>query len=134
MWQSYKIGYERLTGRLAGGMAAWIAAGTPQTTTAFLTPGHAEGRPYVDVRQDAEFIAGHISGALNIELGALAAADADAPEGAVVACAHGERGMTAASVLELAGHTDIAVLDGGAAEYAQAYGQQLIQGTGDITS
>jgi rhodanese-related sulfurtransferase len=133
VWQSYKIGYERLAGRLAGGMAAWLADGNPQTTTAFLTPGHAEGRPYVDVRQDAEFAAGHIPGALNIELGSLAAAAADAPEGAIVACAHGERGMTAASVLERAGHTDIAVLDGGAAEYAQAHGQQLIQGTGDTT-
>jgi glyoxylase-like metal-dependent hydrolase (beta-lactamase superfamily II)/rhodanese-related sulfurtransferase len=134
VWQSYKIGYERLAGRLAGGMAAWTADGNPQTTTAFLTPSHAEGRPYVDVRQDAEFAAGHVPGALNIELGSLAAAAVDAPEGAVVACAHGERGMTAASVLERAGHTDIAVLDGGAAEYAEAHGQQLIQGTGDTTS
>lgn len=134
VWQSYKIGYEHLAGQLAGGMAAWIADGNPQTTTAFLTPGHAAGRPYVDIRQGAEFTAGHVPGAQNIELGALAAAAIDAPEGAVVACAHGERGMTAASVLERAGHTDIAVLDGGAADYVQAHGQQLIQGTGTTSS
>jgi 3-mercaptopyruvate sulfurtransferase SseA len=42
--------------------------------------------------------------------------------------------MTAASVLERAGHTDIAVLDGGATDYAQAHGQQLVQGTGTTTS
>ncbi|MEZ0067265.1 hydroxyacylglutathione hydrolase [Streptacidiphilus sp. MAP12-20] len=132
VWQSYKIGYERLAGRLAGGMTAWLADGNPQTSTAFLTPDDTADRPYLDVRQNAEFAAGHVAGALSIELGGLAAEAVDAPAGAVVACGHGERAMTAASILERAGHTDVAVLDGGPADYAAAHGRPLIRGAEDI--
>ncbi|MFI8499648.1 rhodanese-like domain-containing protein [Streptomyces sp. NPDC085524] len=128
VWQAYKIGHERLGGRLAGGMSAWLADGNPQTTTAFVTADHAAGRPYVDVRQESEFASGHVPGAVHIELGSLTAVAADAPQGAVVACGHGERAMTAASLLERAGRTDIAVLDGGPAEYAAAHGGQLAEG------
>ncbi|MEU9670642.1 MBL fold metallo-hydrolase [Streptomyces bobili] len=128
VWQAYKIGYERLAGRLAGGMTAWTAAGHRPATTAFVTADRTDNRPYVDVRQKSEFAAGHVPGAVNIELGGLAPVAADAPEGAVVACGHGERAMTAASLLERAGHTDVAVLDGGPADYAAAHGEQLVQG------
>jgi glyoxylase-like metal-dependent hydrolase (beta-lactamase superfamily II)/rhodanese-related sulfurtransferase len=129
VWQAYKIGYERLAGRLVGGMDAWRADGNAETTTAFLTADRAGGRPYVDVRQEAEFAAGHVPGAVHIELGALTEYAADAPTGPVVACGHGERAMTAASLLERAGHTGIAVLDGGPDDYAAAHGRQLAQGT-----
>ncbi|MGW1006124.1 MBL fold metallo-hydrolase [Streptomyces sp. NPDC002520] len=127
--QAYKIGYERLAGRLTGGMAAWRAAGNPQATTAFVTADRTGNRPYLDVRQEAEFAAGHVPGAVHIELGSLAAHIVDAPEGPVVACGHGERAMTAASLLERAGHTDIAVLDGGPDDYAAAHGRTLTQDT-----
>ncbi|OKJ91672.1 hydrolase [Streptomyces sp. CB02400] len=129
VWQAYKIGYERLAGRLTGGMDAWLADGNPQATTAFLTADRAVGRPYVDVRQQAEFAAGHVPGAVHLELGSLPAAAGDAPTAPVVACGHGERAMTAASLLERAGHTDIAVLDGGPDDYTAAHGRQLAQGT-----
>lgn len=129
VWQSYKIGYERLAGRLSGGMASWSAAGNPQTTTEFVTAERAADRPFVDVRQESEFAAGHVPGALGIELGTLAAHAADAPAGAVVACGHGERAMTAASLLERAGRIGIAVLDGGPSHYAAAHEQKLVQGT-----
>ncbi|MFF4040606.1 rhodanese-like domain-containing protein [Streptomyces sp. NPDC001816] len=128
VWQAAKIGYERLAGRLAGGMPAWTAAGNRQAGTAFVTADRAGDRPYVDVRQEAEFAAGHVPGAVHIELGGLAAHAGDAPEGPVVACGHGERAMTAASLLERAGRTDITVLDGGPAEYAAAHGRQLTEG------
>ncbi|WP_370409592.1 rhodanese-like domain-containing protein [Streptomyces fradiae] len=131
VWQSYKIGYERLAGRLDGGLPAWAAAGHPLTSTVFVTAARTDRRPYVDVRQESEFAAGYVPGAVNIELGGLARGAADAPEGAIVACGHGERAMTAASLLERAGHTDVAVLDGGPADYAAAHGEQLAQGTED---
>ncbi|GHJ91181.1 hypothetical protein SNE510_07000 [Streptomyces sp. NE5-10] len=73
-------------------------------------------------------------GALGIEFGALPALAADVPAGAVVACGHGERAMTAASLLERAGHTGIAVLDGGPADYAAAHDRKLVQGTGGSTA
>ncbi|MFD5134611.1 rhodanese-like domain-containing protein, partial [Streptomyces olindensis] len=134
VWQAYKIGYERLAGHFAGGMDAWLADGNPQATTAFVTADRAAGRPYVDVRQEAEFAAGHVPGALHIELGALNESAVDAPTGPVVACGHGERAMTAASLLERAGHTDVAVLDGGPADYAAAQDLRLVQGVEDARS
>ncbi|MFF5187397.1 rhodanese-like domain-containing protein [Streptomyces sp. NPDC000345] len=133
VWQAYKIGYERLAGRLTGGMPAWLAAGNPQATTAFVTADRAGTRPYLDVRQEAEYAAGHVPGAVHIELGGLAAQAVDAPARPVVACGHGERAMTAASLLERAGHTDIAVLDGGPADYAAAHDQRLTQDTDGIS-
>lgn len=120
-----KIGYERLAGHLAGGMPAWLAAGHPRASTAFVTAGQAPDGPYLDVRQEAEYAAGHVPGALHLELGDLARHAADAPAGAVVAYGHGERAMTAASVLERAGHPGVTVLDGGPAEYAAAHGTKL---------
>lgn len=131
VWQAYKIGYERLAGRLAGGMDAWLADGNAQATTAFVTADRAAGRPYVDVRQEAEFAAGHVPGSVHIELGTLNESAADVPAGPVVACGHGERAMTAAGLLERVGHTDVAVLDGGPADYIAAHGRQLAQGTED---
>ncbi|MBE8477634.1 MBL fold metallo-hydrolase [Streptomyces justiciae] len=128
VWQAYKIGYEHLAGRLTGGLSAWLADGNQQAVTAFVTADRAEDRPYLDVRQEAEFTAGHVPGAVHIELGDLAARAVDAPERPVVACGHGERAMTAASLLERAGHTDIAVLDGGPADYAAAHGRRLAEG------
>ncbi|MFI1959043.1 rhodanese-like domain-containing protein [Streptomyces althioticus] len=62
----------------------------------------------VDVRQEAEFAAGHVPGAVHIELGAPNDSAADAPAGPLVACRHSERATTAASLLQRAGHTGIA--------------------------
>ncbi|MFB6941349.1 rhodanese-like domain-containing protein [Streptomyces sp. NPDC056237] len=134
VWQAYKIGYERLAGRLAGGMTAWLADGHAQTTTAYVAPDRATNGPVLDIRQRAEHTAGHIPDALHIELGDLADRADDAPAGAVVHCGHGERAMTAASLLERAGRTDLAVLDGGPDQYATAHGRQLVQHTEDAHS
>jgi glyoxylase-like metal-dependent hydrolase (beta-lactamase superfamily II)/rhodanese-related sulfurtransferase len=125
--QAYKIGYERLAGRLAGGMTAWTADGNPQASVAFVTPDRAPDAPYVDVRQEAEYAAGHVPGALHLELGTLAAHAAEVPAGAVVACGHGERAMTAASILERAGHTGLTVLAGSPRAYAAARGERLVE-------
>ncbi|MFN6550640.1 rhodanese-like domain-containing protein [Mycolicibacterium septicum] len=128
VWQAMKIGYEQLTGQLAGGMAAWRADGRPQQ---HLTFAHAEKLPestYLDVRQDAEFAAGHVDGALHIELGALGDHTSAVPDGAVIACGHGERAMTAASVLQRRGVQDLAVLDGGPSDYAETHGRAIKTG------
>lgn len=60
VWQAYKIGYELLAGRLAGGMDAWLAAGNPEATTAFAPADEAPAGPYLDVRQEAEYAVGHV--------------------------------------------------------------------------
>lgn len=126
VWQAHKIGFERLAGYLAGGMTAWRAAAQPEAGIAFALPDRAPAAPYLDVRQESEYTAGHVRGAINLELGALAAHADDVPAGALVACGHGERAMTAASILERAGHTDLTVLAGSPADYAAANGLPLV--------
>jgi rhodanese-related sulfurtransferase/glyoxylase-like metal-dependent hydrolase (beta-lactamase superfamily II) len=127
-WQALKIGYEDLAGQLDGGMAAWHADGGPAGKTEIVTAGRIGSRPVLDVRQAAEYASGHIPGAVHVELGDLPARIQDAPAGAVVMCGHGERAMTAASLLQRAGHRGLAVLDGGAPDWTAATGQPLREG------
>ncbi|HEY2266539.1 MAG TPA: MBL fold metallo-hydrolase [Streptosporangiaceae bacterium] len=127
-WQALKVGYEDLAGQLDGGMAAWQADGGPVETTALVTAGRIGGRPVLDVRQASEYASGHIPGAVHVELGDLPAQLQDAPAGAVVMCGHGERAMTAASLLQRAGHRGLAVLAGGAPDWAAATGRPLREG------
>jgi glyoxylase-like metal-dependent hydrolase (beta-lactamase superfamily II) len=130
VWQALNIGVEQLVGELAGGLDAWTAAGQPTTTTRLIVPADVDGNHRVlDIRQDAEFGAGHLPGAVHIELGSLAeAADDGAAEPTVLMCGHGERAMGAASLLERAGHRDLTVLAGGAHDWAQATGRELETG------
>ena len=127
-WQALKIGYEDLAGQLDGGMAAWHADGGAAEKTGLVTAGQMDARAVLDVRQAAEYAAGHIPGAVHVELGDLPARAQDAPMGAVVMCGHGERAMTAASLLQRAGHRGLAVLTGGAGDWADATGQPLREG------
>ena len=127
-WQALKIGYEDLAGQLDGGMAAWQANGGPAEQTELVTAGYMDGRAVLDVRQDAEYSAGHVPGAVHVELGDLPARMQAAPAGAVVMCGHGERAMTAASLLQRAGHHGLAVLAGGAGDWAAATGHPLQEG------
>jgi hydroxyacylglutathione hydrolase len=127
-WQALKIGYENLAGQLDGGMAAWQADGGPSEATGLVTAGCISGRPVLDVRQAAEYAAGHVPAAVHVELGSLPARAQDAPTGAVVMCGHGERAMTAASLLQRAGHQGLAVLAGGPQDWAAATRQPLQEG------
>ncbi|MFC8550669.1 rhodanese-like domain-containing protein [Streptomyces sp. NPDC057273] len=124
-WQALKISYERLAGHLDGGMGAWTAGGGKQERIELLTADQIAERPVLDVRRHAEHIAGHIPGAVPIELGDLTGRSAETPPRPVVACGHGERAMTAASLLQRAGHKDLAVLDGGPADWSKATGRRL---------
>ena len=128
VWQALKIGYENLAGQLDGGMAAWHAGAGPAEATGLVTAGRIGGRPVLDVRQAAEYASGHVPGAVHVELGDLPARAQHAPAGAVVMCGHGERAMTAASLLQRAGHHGLAVLAGGPQDWAAATGQPLQEG------
>jgi hydroxyacylglutathione hydrolase len=125
-WQALKIGYENLAGTLASGMPAWRAAGQPVSVTPLPAPGHVDPAAVIDVRQASEYAGGHLPGARNIELGALTSQAAEVTGRPVVTmCGHGERAATAASVLERAGHTAVAILPGGPPDWAQATGRKL---------
>jgi rhodanese-related sulfurtransferase len=125
--QALNIGVDRLVGELGGGIDAWVTPGYPTATTHLVGPAEVSGqRRVLDVRQDVEFAAGHLPGAVHVELGALAETARDLPgEPTVVMCGHGERAVGAASLLERAGHRDLAVLVGGPEDWAQATGRQL---------
>jgi rhodanese-related sulfurtransferase len=127
-WQALKIGYQQLAGQLAGGMAAWRAGGRPAEQTELVTADRIEGRAVLDVRQAAEYASGHVPHAVHVELGDLPGRAPDAPGRAVVMCGHGERAMTAASLLQQAGHRGLAVLAGGAQDWADATGRPLQEG------
>ena len=77
----------------------------------------------LDVRQAGEYAAGHVPGARHVELGSIA--DADFPDQPLtVMCGHGERAMTAASLLAARGMS-VSCYDGGPATWADFTGRQL---------
>ncbi|MGB8384722.1 MAG: rhodanese-like domain-containing protein [Dermatophilaceae bacterium] len=119
IWQARKVGYSRIVGELAGGVAAWVTDGQAIVATPMADPATVDPATVVDVRQRSEYAAGHVPGALNVELGVLGAAIL--PDGPLVTmCGHGERAATAASVLERTGRTDVLVMPGGPNEWAHA--------------
>ena len=128
--QCRTIGYDHLVGELAGGMAAWRAADLAEAQLPLVEAEQLDDHRDVvlDVRQASEVADGHLPGAFAIELGALAddRLAVELPEGPVtVMCGHGERAMTAASLLERAGHKDLRVAHGGPKEWQRATGQAL---------
>jgi glyoxylase-like metal-dependent hydrolase (beta-lactamase superfamily II) len=125
--QAHTIGYDQLVGAIAGGADAWHAAGLPVTSTEVLDAAHLH-RTVLDVRQDNEHEAGHIPGAVHVELGEVAAAAKSLPPDLAVMCGHGERAATAASLLERAGRRDVAVVVGGPDDWRTATGNNLQHG------
>ena len=74
----------------------------------------AAGAIAIDVRPLVDFAGGHIPGAQHLELGSVLASAGAIPAGPLtIYCGHGERAMTAASLLEAQGRESLAVLDGG---------------------
>jgi glyoxylase-like metal-dependent hydrolase (beta-lactamase superfamily II)/rhodanese-related sulfurtransferase len=130
--QCRTIGYDRLLGELAGGMATWRAAGLPERRLPLVPVEQLDARLglVVDVRQASEVAGGHLPAAVPIELGTLAEDPTAATglEGPVtVMCSHGQRAMTAASLLERAGRTDLRVVLGGPQDWRRATGRALIR-------
>jgi hydroxyacylglutathione hydrolase len=117
VWQAAKIGYT-IVGELDGGIAAWSAAQQAVTATALVRPSEIDSTQVVDVRQHNEYAAGHLPGAVNIELGHLVNHTDEVDGRTVVMCGHGERAMSAASLLERAGRGPVAVLLGGPEDWA----------------
>ena len=123
--QCLSVGYEHLAGELDGGMSAWRAADLPEAALEIVGPA-ALGPNVVDVRQRNEYVAGHVPEAVNIELGSTLDAINDVPPGPVtMMCGHGERAMTAASILIAHGRDDVSVLAGGPDDWAAATGRAL---------
>ena len=124
--QCLDVGHEQLVGELDGGIGSWTDSGRPTRTMPLVEP-HAMAGTVIDVRQANEYASGHLPGALNIELGAVS--ESEVPVGPLtVMCGHGERAMTAASILTACGRDDVAVLDGGPDTWSAATGNPLETG------
>ena len=130
VWQAAKIGYDNIVGELTGGIDAWTGSGMPTASVPLTEPTANDAVLVLDIRQEAEFRAGHVPGARHIELGDLPTAvdrlSGDVPT--VVMCGHGERAMGAASILTSHGLTQVRVLAGGPEDWADANGQSLEAG------
>jgi hydroxyacylglutathione hydrolase len=126
IWQCLKIGYEHIAGELDGAIAAWRAAGGSVAVNDTVPAETPDGWTLLDIRQNGEFAAGHIPGALHRELGTVAASTASLPPGPLaVMCGHGERAATAASVLERSGRPGSAIVLGGPGDWAHATSRPL---------
>jgi len=121
--QSLTIGHDAILGELDGGLDTWVAAGLPTGTIRMVGADELDDT-VLDVRQDDEWDAGHVPGAVHVELGDLPRAAV--PAGPVtVMCGHGERAMTGASILQARGHHDVSVLAGGPGAWTAATGADL---------
>ena len=122
-----RIGFDNVGGYLAGGMSALsnrddLVERTPRITAPALAEwlagtrsdvGHAP--TVVDVRSEAEYAGGHITGSRNIPLTHLAARFGEIPADRPVAvhCEGGYRSTIAASLLQQLGRQDVHDLVGG---------------------
>ncbi len=125
--QCLDIGHEHLLGELDGGFAAWTASGRKSSRIAVVDTSHLAST-LIDVRQANEFASGHIPGARNVELASVARTCP--PDGeCTVMCGHGERAMTAASLLAASGHRQLSVFDGGPDTWSRGTGRPLDTGS-----
>ena len=124
-----RIGYDDFHGYLAGGMAAWRAAGfsleaVPRIRAADLHEQITEGdAPIVlDVRSDGEWEDGHIPGAVHFENGRLPFEDLALPKDRpiVVHCSVRNRSMAGISVLARRGYRNLTLMDGGFRDWSRA--------------
>ncbi len=121
VWQMLNVGFEPPKGRLAGGIKAWRATALPTAETGLIAPeGVTTDQPILDVRQRSEWETNHVAGAIHVELGEISANAPDLIGGVQVHCGHGQRAMTAASLLEQEGVESLTVTTGGPAEVAAA--------------
>ncbi len=101
-------------------MEAWRAAELPLASAELIAADRvlgalASGATLLDVREAAEFAAGHVQGAFHVPLGSLAARLDPLPrdQPIITYCSHGARAASAVSILERAGFSPLFSVDGG---------------------
>src|SRR5271157_3488395 len=116
-----RIGIEDVAGYLDAGVEGWRQAGLPVGNVPQITPQELALRlsrgdtSVLDVRREAEFQAGHITGADWHPLDRFKAALPDMPKDAPVAvhCKSGYRSLIACSLLQRAGYHNVVDVAGG---------------------
>ncbi|MEI7444770.1 MAG: rhodanese-like domain-containing protein [Burkholderiales bacterium] len=110
----------------SGGMLLWpmLTRGLGGATVGTLQATRLinDGAVVVDVREPAEFAAGHVIDSRNIPVAQIASRAGELPANkpVIVMCASGSRSTRAAAALRKAGRADVFCLDGGIAGWQQA--------------
>ncbi len=108
-----RLGFDRILGYLRGGIEAWYNAGLPVESLPLLSVHElkrkldaGEDLVVLDVRQDDDWRAGHVSGSRNIYVGRLESkvAEVDRSKPVATFCTVGHRAGLAASILQRSGH------------------------------
>lgn len=118
-WELLRIGYPRPDGYLRGGMRTWRTSGrtvaTLPTVSVDEISDDLDHYHVLDVRQPAEWAAGHAPDAQFVTGAELTDRHAEVPRDRTVltVCGSGYRSSVAASYLRRAGHDDVVNLAGG---------------------
>lgn len=124
-----RVGLDRVSGYLNGGMYEWAKAGQQGEYVCQLSPLQLHermtaGAPLVllDVRASKEFLDGHIEGAINIPFADVRKRyiDLDPTAPVAVICNSGIRSSLAASLLKQRGFADVSNVTGGMTGYNAA--------------
>jgi rhodanese-related sulfurtransferase len=124
-----RVGFDRVEGRLDGGIPAWVDSGRPLASTEQISASELHERlreedppSVLDVRRAPEWEAGHIPAATHIPLARLEHNAGSLPPGGNIAiiCASGYRSSIAASLLERDGFRRISNVVGGMNAWSQA--------------
>jgi hydroxyacylglutathione hydrolase len=140
--QALRIGFDSIVGFIDGGLRTWRAAGRIVQSGAPIDidrlaaqlAGDGPDRPFViDVRQAAEFEAGHVPGSVHIGAGELPAMLDELPRDRPIAtiCASGYRSSVAASLLRVAGFERVAAVSTGGVPTWEARGYPIEYGGAD---
>lgn len=123
------IGYNRIAGYLAHGMAGWTQAGYPTATLAHMsvselaTQQASDSAPQIlDVRELNEWESSHIAGASHVPFHKLEARldEFDLTRPIATICASGQRSTIAASLLRRYGAVNVANVAGGMSAWSAA--------------
>jgi hydroxyacylglutathione hydrolase len=127
-WQLLRTGYELPLGWLSGGMQAWRTSGASVEVAEEIAAGNLmkmmsdSDVTVLDVRQPAEWAAGHIPGAKFITGAEIPErlAEVTTKEPLVVVCGSGYRSAVISSFLRARGHTDAHNVIGGMSAWRNA--------------
>ncbi len=119
-----RVGFDRVSGYLEGGIGAWKAAGQKTDMVVTVEPEELAldlpfdpGLLVLDVRRHPEFVEGHVRGAMNRDLNGLGGPATDLKNlehrNIYVHCESGYRSMIACSILKKAGIQNLRNVNGG---------------------
>ncbi len=122
-----RVGFDKVSGYLAGGFEAWSNAGEPidmiidvEADELAMDMPHDDHLLVVDVRKETEFADGHVKGAVNLPLGDMndlgLLANIDDRDNLYVHCAGGYRSVIASSIIKKQGFHNLRNVVGGFAK------------------